>query len=42
LPEPEVRAVLQRCGLPAMPPTITDTEVLLGHLGSVARRSHAI
>jgi IclR family acetate operon transcriptional repressor len=43
LPEEEVRAILQRSGMPPMTSrTITDVDTLLGHLRTVARRGYAI
>src|SRR5687767_10524753 len=43
LPGGEVRAILQRSGMPPMTSrTITDVDTLLGHLRTVARRGYAI
>jgi IclR family transcriptional regulator, acetate operon repressor len=43
LPEAEVRAILQRAGMPARTPrTITDPDTLLRHLRLVARRGYAL
>jgi IclR family acetate operon transcriptional repressor len=43
LTEEEVRAILQRAGMPSRTPrTITDPEAMLEHLRTVARRGYAI
>ncbi|MBC9822632.1 IclR family transcriptional regulator [Terrabacter sp. MAHUQ-38] len=43
LPEAEVRAVLERSGMPPMTPrTITDPDAMIQHLHTVSRRGYAI